>query len=92
MRAASRGTRRRVADAELGFRQALCLGSGRRSLLALVLQVDEPDRPLRRIGWRQEFAKRVEHLLELGVGRQTVSDSFGEGRRSSGRHPMLAVL
>lgn len=42
------------------------LESCSRSLLAaLVLGLDEPDRPLRRIGRRHEFAQCVEDLLEL---------------------------
>ena len=38
-----------------------------RSLLAaLFFGIDEPNRPLGRIGWRHELAQGVEDLLEVG--------------------------
>lgn len=43
------------------------LASCPRCLLALFLGVDEPDRPLRRIGRRHEFAQSVEDLLESAL-------------------------
>jgi hypothetical protein len=51
-----------VGKVELASRLASC---PRCLLAALVLVADESNRPLGRIGWRHEFAKRVKDLLEL---------------------------
>ena len=51
---------------ELGAGLVCCL-----PLAALVIGVDEPDRPLGRIGLRYQIAQRIEDLLELVAGIAT---------------------
>ena len=51
-----------------------------RSLLTLVLGVDEPDRPLGRIGRRHEFAQGVEDLLQL-IARVAAEGVVAHGQR-----------